>query len=898
MVVDMRTTPTEDDPSKRNTKLGQEFHKTSEMSSHRESKKCYQIPKQTFWNTQKGLTRGQNNCRPVNSEQMYPVPIFQDANLETGPATPSKTFLDGSAGPERWVLAHYDSQKETGLPRFLLQGPNVEVSRPPFWPQYRPTNFFKINSFSCQGDGIKRHLVPAVPRRLIDYQRNARGMLTSYQNSNFNSDFLRMDFEPTEVEARTSSNLRLARGTIRPYQTYGTSDRREIRLTRDKVALTNNIKILHKKTNHENSGSSELHRTIRSLNKSSNVKDKSAPPLLQKTTFGCKNTHDKRHETQPGQMGVLTKDYTTTRKTDAKHRNSNRRLATRLGISNQSEILPRILRSNSHLLNQHTGTIDCVVCTNTGNRDKCGNSGTVRQRNGGRSSEKRYICNIPASNDFRNHLETSNVSELEPINQPYRGTLQCSSGSIVQEHHSIDRMVATPTRLSKVHTQRKQVPSGRPLRNESESPTESVCISLSRSKGSSCGYNDTQLGEVETPLSVSTLHNDFEGFSEDHRDEVRHGNTSNARDADTTVVHGSTTEEHSVDTDQSTSSTNSSRQTDQGSNTNNTSRVEIIKAALRKRFTGCDAAIDLIATPLRQNSIRDYQHKWDTFILFLNKNNIPLEQITVSSVLQFFTFLFHHKHFKPGTIAHYKTALTVPLKEYFNIDLKDAAFSELLRAMWLQRPNQPNTAPAWSLNKVLKFIDQLKQPMGEKLLLRKTAFLLLLATGWRVSELHACVRNKDYCRFSRNSSLFIRPHPSFLAKNERPNKRWSHKEIKVLKLADGSVSKLCPVTTLKEYLRTSSDITAGPLLLTPGKHHIELSKHQLSTHICSLILQADKTTAANVHDIRTYAASCGFAECMLIGDLISAINWSSPAVFYKFYFTQTEPTPVPVSLPV
>ena len=271
-------------------------------------------------------------------------------------------------------------------------------------------------------------------------------------------------------------------------------------------------------------------------------------------------------------------------------------------------------------------------------------------------------------------METIDVIGLEANNFPYRETLQCSCRSIVQEHHPIDRMVVTPTRLSKVHTQRKQVPSGRPLRNKSESPTESVCITLSRPKGSSGRCNDAQLEQVETPLSVSTLRNDFKGFSEDHRDKVRHGNTINARNADTTVVHGATTEEHSVETDQSTSSTNSGRQTGQGSNTNNSSRVEIIKTALRKRFTGCDAAIDLIATPLRPNSIRDYQHKWDTFVLFLNNNNIPLEQITVSSVLQFFTFLFHHKHFKPGTIAHYKTALMVPLKEYFNIDLKDIAF--------------------------------------------------------------------------------------------------------------------------------------------------------------------------------------------------------------------------------
>ena len=143
---------------------------------------------------------------------MYPVPILQDANLETGPAATSKTFLDGSAGPEGWVLAYHDSQEETRLPRFSLQGPTMAFSCPSLWAKYRPKGFYKINSFRSQGYGIKRHMVPAIPRRSFDYQRDTRGMLTACQISNFGSNILRMDSEPTQIAARTSSNIQLARG--------------------------------------------------------------------------------------------------------------------------------------------------------------------------------------------------------------------------------------------------------------------------------------------------------------------------------------------------------------------------------------------------------------------------------------------------------------------------------------------------------------------------------------------------------------------------------------------------------------------------------------------------------------------------------------------------------------
>ena len=77
----------------------------------------------------------------------------------------------------------------------------------------------------------------------------------------------------------------------------------------------------------------------------------------------------------------------------------------------------------------------------------------------------------------------------------------------------------------------------------------------------------------------------------------------------------------------------------------------------------------------------------------------------------------------------------------------------------------------------------------------------------------------------------------------------------------------------------------------------KLTIHTLSTEICSVILQADPSTEAKVHDVRKYASSASFANNMLVGNLVEAMNWSSPATFFKFYFTQTEPLHRPVTLP-
>ena len=119
----------------------------------------------------------------------------------------------------------------------------------------------------------------------------------------------------------------------------------------------------------------------------------------------------------------------------------------------------------------------------------------------------------------------------------------------------------------------------------------------------------------------------------------------------------------------------------------------------------------------------------------------------------------------------------------------------------------------------------------------------------------------------------------------------------MLKLQDGTVSNICPVTTLKKYLKNTSKATTGSLFLKPNNNIEKFTIHGLSTQICSMILQADPSTRAKIHDVRKYAASCALAETMLVGDLVSAMNWSSPGTFMKFYLNQTEPLTRPVALP-
>ena len=67
---------------------------------------------------------------------------------------------------------------------------------------------------------------------------------------------------------------------------------------------------------------------------------------------------------------------------------------------------------------------------------------------------------------------------------------------------------------------------------------------------------------------------------------------------------------------------------------------------------------------------------------------------------------------------------------------------------------------------------------------------------------------------SQRNSLLLRPHPSFLTKNEL-RKRIETREIQTLTGLDGQVSQICPVSAIKEYLDITKESTVGSLFLNP-----------------------------------------------------------------------------------
>ena len=111
----------------------------------------------------------------------------------------------------------------------------------------------------------------------------------------------------------------------------------------------------------------------------------------------------------------------------------------------------------------------------------------------------------------------------------------------------------------------------------------------------------------------------------------------------------------------------------------------------------------------------------------------------------------------------------------FGVDTNDELLRKIPRACAkrnLSKPPPDETEISWSLDKVLRYalqIDNLEASFDD--LLRKTLFLLAMASGARVSEIAALTRDARHVHFNEAGEAILRPNKAFLAKNERGDKR-------------------------------------------------------------------------------------------------------------------------------
>ena len=285
----------------------------------------------------------------------------------------------------------------------------------------------------------------------------------------------------------------------------------------------------------------------------------------------------------------------------------------------------------------------------------------------------------------------------------------------------------------------------------------------------------------------------------------------------------------------------------------------------------------------RVTTRRQYESGWRKFQHFLRSRGVS--SITSRVLLDFASFLFRSgDNVSAATVNNAMVAIHDPMLFGFDLVVDPRQWELLKASFFLQRPSKIPSPPAWSLTRVLDFLqsDRFGSAASRSDLFRRALFLLALATGLRVSQLGALLRTPEFAKFAPGlSSVTLTPRPSFLAKNERVRHRMRPVTVPAW-FDDSSHHPLCPVAALKAYLDATSQSPGQHLWVDPVSFR-PLKTVDISRALTEVIRLADPSAPAKAHDVRKFASSLAFFRCFDVDAVRQAGQWASSSSFVTRY---------------
>ena len=244
-----------------------------------------------------------------------------------------------------------------------------------------------------------------------------------------------------------------------------------------------------------------------------------------------------------------------------------------------------------------------------------------------------------------------------------------------------------------------------------------------------------------------------------------------------------------------------------------------------------------------------------------------------------------------STFRVHRAAVSTTLRQLGRSDFReDPLLSFTLLGAANQEARSPRRIPAWDLILVLSSLKLPPyEPLSEaslKFLSLKTAFLITLASGRRMSEVtNLSGSPRDIAR-NPDGSYSLKFLPEFLAKNQRPGD--PSPSILIPPLPAGPDSVLCPVRVLRRYLSISKSLRRDRrqlfLSLNPN-YGKDVSVNTVSRWIRETISLAYKGEAVNPrpHEVRAWSSSLALSLNGSLKDILAAAYWRSPSPFVSHY---------------
>ena len=385
-----------------------------------------------------------------------------------------------------------------------------------------------------------------------------------------------------------------------------------------------------------------------------------------------------------------------------------------------------------------------------------------------------------------------------------RGT-QCPGGRVVQEHSAVDGVVPGSANVRGDMPASGLASSG-PVWDEVQQSASSVCISLPRPASASLGRLQPGVGRVPINLRLPSIPGtsggslqaeQLSGFGVPDSSLLANSNLVSA--AENALPEVLPPESRSF-----SSSENPRRPSGMPSGSVlKPSRLDTIASGLARQGFN-EASVSLMLKQHKGSTRGQYQSAWAKFLAFLTRESISHDRVILSTVFNFLSYEFGKWNRAYSTIACYKCALFHPLLYALDLSIEGRQAESFMQGLFqIKPPPRTSRFPLWSLSDVLYFLRRGPcEPLEEapwQLLTMKVLFLILLASGRRISE----VSNISRSYVIRGDTILLKWLPDFRAKATRVDFCPEDPSITRMDSRDEDELKLCPVRAWEIYRRRS-----------------------------------------------------------------------------------------------
>ena len=847
------------------------------------------FPRMSLLGSKEGHRQEKSHSRPLYPKQTHSLPSLQDDNHPASTGYSTGKRLDNLSRLERGILPCPNRSSLQEVPGVPTEHQEISIQSPSIRTEYSPGSLH-TTSKSRSGDfKRKRNLGSCLFRRLANLERYQARL---YSSGTSNPRVAHQDGFPykyREIPLGTSSKVPMAGFSLEHQKgNYIDSSQKEARDKESSEVLPVCYKS-NKEISRENPGISTICLSGRPCGQDGPqvLKSPHAPTRIQ-TQKGLATENpslSKRIPQKMAKIAIIGQELPLETSASLPGR-SHRRVYARMGLPyfRRKRNVGSLVTNVSEISHKYSGTGHSPSSSSPSSSPERNTPQTpFRQLDSSPLSEQEGLSQVSHTQQLGDdHPGVSGEKQPVPIRISCGGSQQRDSRRPIAQNSSSIGMGLGQEIIPMV-MQSGNLPSSGPFRHQGESPTPEICVSNSGSISSGEGCLHSGLESLAEDIPLSSLDANFEGF--EHPPNLQ-GTSSpgGTKMASSGLVPSPSDQGSEIFQDPQSNPVPESWQDHLLQDLRSRSppsRLDFIKNLLTNRFSG--ESVNEWQEFNRQSSRKQYEYVWKSFIGFIKTKNIcTMKEETIASFLR---FLFHTKRLAPSTISTYKAAIARPVFLGWNIDVTDNFFSELIKAFANIRPAVPYRPVRWSLDPVLNLLSE-PEFCNFHIIenhLSKCIFLLALATGNRVSELHALRREPEYTQISKNM-LTIVGRASFIAKNENPIHRRNPIFIKAIFDDDGTPHPLCPVDATRTYIELTKNVTNGPLFIS--LKDVPLSKFKCSYILCQIIKESQPNVFPHSHDIRKMATSLAFFANVDLDQICDSVGWSSSRVFRRHYLKQ------------